>query len=62
MAIQWLLIQFLLLIMFLLVMARTEKRIWCFTGGALTAMLYFLTEIVNAGVSHVGFKQLFRVS
>lgn len=31
-------------------------------GGALTAMLNFLTEIVNAGVSHVGFKDLFLVS
>ena len=31
-------------------------------GGALTAMLNFLTEIVNAGVSHVGFKDLFDVS
>ena len=31
-------------------------------GGALTAMLNFLTEIVNAGVSHVGFKDLFGVS
>mgnify|MGYP002803523298 FL=1 len=30
-------------------------------GGALTAMLNFLTEIVNAGVSHVGFTDLFKM-